>query len=75
MLSLEGLLKKWARRADVQVTTIGEFDVLRFGKGGARGNSREDGGPISPYKVPIWVTKKIAMQKARLAEDRRLKRY
>ncbi len=76
MLITDGLLRKWARRADVEVTAIGELDVLRFGKGGARGDSRSLGvATVSPYKVPIWVTKKIAKQKARLAEVARLKRY
>ncbi len=70
----DGLLKKWVRRADVEITRIGESDVLRFGKGGARGSSR-DVAPRSPFKVPNWVNKKIAAQRARLAEDRRLRRY
>ena len=36
-------LKKIARRHDVQVDTIGDFDVLRFGKGSSRHNRGASG--------------------------------
>ncbi len=68
------LLKKWARRADVSITVWGEFDVLRFGKGGGRGESRGPR-PAVPYSVPVWVKRRIAQQRARLDEEARLKRY
>ncbi len=71
---LDGLLRKWSRRADVSITVIGEYEVLRFGKGGSRGDRREPT-VAKPYKVPKWVTLKIAKQKARLAEDQRIRNY
>ncbi len=73
MVSALDLLKKWSRRADVQVSYWGEYDVLRFGKGGQRGSRRSD--RVVPYKVPLWVTKKIAVQRSRLAEEARLRGY
>lgn len=68
------LLRTWARRADVQITIIGEDEVLRFGKGGGRGD-RPSSRPAPAYKVPAWVSKRIALQRSRLAEEARLKGY
>lgn len=69
------VLKKWARRADVQVDVIDGDQVLRFGKGGVRGAREIVTGPGKPYRVPAWVAKRIAEQKRRLREVARLKRY
>ncbi len=75
MLDRERLLKKWSRRADVEVTIIEGDEVLRFGKGGGRGERPAISPGAVPYKVPFWVSKRIAVQKARLLEEARLRGY
>ncbi len=71
--ALELLLNKWARRGDVEVTQIEGSDVLRFGKGG--GGRVPPQATFVPYPVPMWVRKRIAQQKLRLAQDRKLRKY
>ncbi len=67
------ILRQWAKRADVTVSVIDGNDVLRFGKGGARGPRQTL--TAKPYNVPGWVTKRIATQRARLAKKAQLQRY
>ncbi len=74
MTLIEKLLKKWGRRADVGITQWGEYDVLRFGKGGGTGGRSAPVAAI-PYAVPAWVKRRIGIQRARLKEEARLKRY
>ncbi len=69
------LLAKWGKRRDVQKDQLPDGDVLlRFGKGGGVGRDVPQAS-YKPYPYPAWVAKKIARQKARLAEEARLKRY
>lgn len=72
MDAVQKLLQKWSRRRDVEVTQWGEYDVLRFGKGGSRGVKTYHV-PV-PYNVPGWVKKRIKTQRERLAGRNRLQR-
>lgn len=66
-------LRKVARRPDVEVSLIGEYLVLRFGKGGGSRppSPRTAAGPGKVTKIPRWVQRRILRQRERLEEYER----
>ncbi len=68
-------LKLLAKRADVDLTVIDGHVILRFGKGGGRGEEARRARSSLPYSIPAWVKLKIQTQKTRLGRLARLRGY